>query len=104
MTPPDFRVYVLHIRDCCEQLAECRTLRERGGVPEPGDHRGGFQEGRAGVPRGSSRHPLGKMNDLRNVLIHNYEGADEDLVWAIVNREIPALLLAVHRILDECPS
>ena len=33
MTPPDFRVYVLHIRDCCEQLAECRTLRERGGVP-----------------------------------------------------------------------
>jgi uncharacterized protein with HEPN domain len=44
------------------------------------------------------------MNDLRNVLIHNYEGADEDLIWAIVEREIPALLLAVRRILEEGSS
>ena len=33
--------------------------------------------------------PWREMNDLRNVLIHNYEGADPDLVWAIVDRDIP---------------
>ena len=48
--------------------------------------------------------PWREMNDLRNVLIHNYEGADEDLIWAIVEREIPALLLAVRRILEAVSS
>ncbi len=35
------------------------------------------------------------MNDLRNVLIHNYEGADSGMVWGIVDREIPQVLAAV---------
>ena len=39
------------------------------------------------------------MNDLRNVLIHEYEGADTDLVWAIVERDIPRLLAAVRDLL-----
>jgi uncharacterized protein with HEPN domain len=38
------------------------------------------------------------MNALRNVLIHNYEGADPELVWAIVQRDVPPLLEAVHRL------
>jgi uncharacterized protein with HEPN domain len=38
------------------------------------------------------------MSDLRNVLIHQYEGTDEDLVWGIVEREIPLLLAAVRRL------
>jgi uncharacterized protein with HEPN domain len=114
MTPPDFRVYLLHIRDCCEQLAECRTLRERGGVPPPILLNAACRNleiigeaSRKVGPEFRAAHPAipwRKMNDLRNVLIHNYEGADEDLVWAIVDREIPALLLAVRRILDECPT
>ncbi len=41
------------------------------------------------------------MNDLRNVLIHNYEGADVDLVWGIVEREVPRLLDAIGGILGE---
>jgi uncharacterized protein with HEPN domain len=40
------------------------------------------------------------MNGLRNVLIHNYDGADPDLVWAIVEREIPSLLTRVRTILE----
>ena len=48
--------------------------------------------------------PWREMNDLREVLIHNYEGADEDLIWAIVEREIPDLLLAVRRILEQGSS
>lgn len=41
------------------------------------------------------------MNDLRNVLIHNYEGADAGIVWAIVEREIPQLLVSVEHLLGE---
>jgi uncharacterized protein with HEPN domain len=40
--------------------------------------------------------PWREMNDLRNVLIHDYEGADPDLVWAIVERDMPTLLAAVR--------
>jgi len=42
--------------------------------------------------------PWREMNALRNVLIHNYEGADPELVWAIVERDIPPLLEAVRRL------
>ena len=41
------------------------------------------------------------MSDLRNVLIHNYEGADKEMVWAIVQRDIPPLLVEIRRILEE---
>jgi uncharacterized protein with HEPN domain len=39
------------------------------------------------------------MNSLRNVLIHNYDGADPDMIWANVEQEIPALLEAITRLL-----
>lgn len=45
--------------------------------------------------------PWREMNDLRNVLIHNYEGADAGIVWAIVEREIPQLLVSVEHLLGE---
>jgi uncharacterized protein with HEPN domain len=35
------------------------------------------------------------------VPIHNYEGADPELVWAIVDRDIPALLEAVRRLVGD---
>jgi uncharacterized protein with HEPN domain len=44
------------------------------------------------------------MNDLRNVLIHNYEGADAEMVWGIVGREIPQVLEAVRGLLAEDPQ
>ena len=44
--------------------------------------------------------PWREMNDLRNVLIHNYEGADPALVWGIVEREVPRVLEAVRRLLE----
>ena len=43
--------------------------------------------------------PWREMNDLRNVLIHQYEGADPGLVWAIVERDIPPLRAAVRGLL-----
>jgi uncharacterized protein with HEPN domain len=33
MVTPDPRVYLLHIRDCCERVIECAALRDRGTTP-----------------------------------------------------------------------
>jgi uncharacterized protein with HEPN domain len=41
------------------------------------------------------------MISARNILIHNYDGADPEIVWAIVDRELPALLAAVELLLAE---
>ena len=45
--------------------------------------------------------PWREMNDLRNVLIHNYDGADPAMVWGVVERQIPALQEQVTRLLAE---
>ena len=41
------------------------------------------------------------MSDLRNVLIHNYESSDPDMVWAVTAREIPQVLNAVLHLLGQ---
>src|SRR6266571_7743854 len=33
MTTPDPQVYLLHIRDRCEEVVQCRELRQQGHVP-----------------------------------------------------------------------
>jgi uncharacterized protein with HEPN domain len=110
MNSPDPRIYLLHIRDRCEELIQCRTLRGQGNVPDSilfnavcrnleiigeASRKIGpeFREASPGMP-------WREMSALRNVLIHNYDGADPELVWAIVEREIPALLESVRRLVD----
>jgi len=111
MPVPDPRIYLLHILDCCERISECAILRDDGSVPprilldavcrnlevigEASRKIGA--EFRAAHPK----IPWREMNDLRNVLIHNYEGADPALVWGIVDREIPGVLAAVHHLVAE---
>jgi uncharacterized protein with HEPN domain len=109
MTSSDPRIYLLHIRDCCEELVQCFGLREQGSVPvsilfnavcrnleiigEASRKVGaGFREAHPDIP-------WREMNDLRNVLIHQYEGADPGLVWGVVERDIPPLLTAVRELL-----
>jgi uncharacterized protein with HEPN domain len=108
MPVPDPRIYLLHILDCCRCLAECAALREGGRVPErillDAVCRNLEVIGEASRKIGAefrSAHPQipwRQMNDLRNVLIHNYEGADPEMVWGIVDREIPTVLDAVDRL------
>ena len=33
MATPEPRLYLLHIRDCCERLQECASLRDEGATP-----------------------------------------------------------------------
>ncbi len=48
--------------------------------------------------------PWREMNDLRNVLIHNYEGPDADMAWDIVEKEIPRVAAAMDRRIGEGPG
>ncbi len=38
---------------------------------------------------------------LRNLLVHNYLGIDLEIIWAIVERDIPELKLTVLKMLKE---
>ncbi|MFQ5584954.1 MAG: DUF86 domain-containing protein [Calditrichia bacterium] len=38
---------------------------------------------------------------LRNILIHEYFGVDENIVWGIVTKDIPELKIQAMGILDE---
>ncbi|MDI6778611.1 MAG: DUF86 domain-containing protein [Bacteroidota bacterium] len=38
---------------------------------------------------------------MRNILIHEYFGVDEKIVWGIINRDIPELKIKVEQILDQ---
>ena len=78
MVTPDPRVYLLHIRDCCERVIECGTTpahilldaacRNLEILGEASRKIG--PDFRAAHPQ----VPWREMSDLRNVLIHNYAG------------------------------
>ncbi len=101
-------VYLLHIRDCCLRIAECSDLRRSGATPEhvllDAVCRNLEILGEASRkigPEFRDAHPTipwREMNDLRNVLIHNYEGADPQMIWGIVEQDIPSVLEAVTRL------
>ncbi len=111
MPAHDPTVYLLHIRDCCEHLSECLTLRDERAAPEhillDAACRNleilGEASRKVG-PEFRARHsslPWRQMNDLRNVLIHNYDGADPVMIWGIVNQQIPALLEQIRSLLKD---
>jgi len=111
MVTPDPRVYLLHIRDCCKRVIECAALRDRGTTPAhillDAACRNleilGEASRKIGLDfRVAHRQiPWREMSDLRNVLIHNYERADAEMVWGIAVREIPKVLTAVVGLLGE---
>lgn len=44
--------------------------------------------------------PWPKMIGMRNVLVHNYFNIDLDIVWQVVERELPALQEKISRIVS----
>lgn len=41
------------------------------------------------------RHMIG----LRNVVVHDYDAVDLDVIWRLAEEELPKLLAAIHQIL-----
>ena len=110
MPAKDSAAYLQHIRDCCLQAAKCGELRGQCAVPDSllldavcrnleviGEAAGKIDaEFRAAHPE----IPWRQMISARNILIHNYDGVDPEIVWAIVERDVPPLLSAVIRLLE----
>ncbi|MBS4025855.1 MAG: DUF86 domain-containing protein [Clostridia bacterium] len=45
--------------------------------------------------------PWQDIKDMRNKLIHDYGHVDLELVWGVVQNEIPELEIQVRRVMDE---
>ena len=110
MPAKDPYVYLMHIRDACQSALGYSALRRGPPIPEQllldavcrrleiiGE------ASRKIGPEFRQQHPeipWREMGSLRNVLIHDYEGTDSDVVWGIVENHIPRLLAAVASLLD----
>ncbi len=38
---------------------------------------------------------------LRNLLVHEYFGIDEEIIWGIIKKDLPELQIKVNRILEQ---
>jgi uncharacterized protein with HEPN domain len=111
MAGKDTLVYLMHIRDCCERILEYTTRGKEESVSDPmvldAVCRNLEILGEAAKRTDSefrSAHPeipWRKMAGARDILIHAYEETDPEIVWDIVESDIPPLLVEVRRLLGE---
>ena len=48
--------------------------------------------------------PWRKMKNLRNVIIHDYEGVNLPIIWDIVTNELPVVVAALAPLFPERPK
>jgi len=53
------------------------------------------------VKEKSSNIPWKNIAGMRDKLIHEYFGVDEEIVWKVVSEEIPALKPLIQKLFDE---
>jgi uncharacterized protein with HEPN domain len=51
-----------------------------------------------------SNVPWPEVVGMRNILVHHYFDVDSDIVWSVVERDLPVLKSQVEAILKELPA
>ena len=111
MPAKDPRLYMIHIRECCDRILEytggiestwpnvslvhdavCRNLEIIGEAARRFD-----DDFRAAHPE----IPWRAMTDVRNILIHSYDRISAGILVDVVRQDIPPLLVSVKRLLGE---
>ncbi len=110
MPAKDPRLYLIHIRDCCERIlnytagiedmwpsipvvydAVCRNLEIIGEAARRFDD--AYRTAHPEIPWRA-------MTDVRNILIHTYDRISPDILVEVIRQDIPPLLASVKAILD----
>ncbi len=56
------------------------------------------------IPQDFKNHhpeiPWGQISGMRNILVHIYFGIDQDIVWQVVERDLPILKTSIDTILN----
>src|SRR6266568_9349185 len=111
MPAKDPQLYLIHIRDCARRIMEytagyasgwismpivldavCRNLEIIGEAANKLDE--SYRQAHPEIPWRS-------IIDARNILIHAYDQIQPHLIQDIVDRDVPELLAAVRRLLEE---
>lgn len=50
-----------------------------------------------------SELPWSEMVGMRNILVHDYFDIDQDIVWSVVDHDLPGLKRSLGRILEDLP-
>ena len=111
----DDLVYVRHMRDACRKALRYATRFDREGFLADEAIQDatirqlevlGEASGRVGVPfRGDHPEvPWAITKRTRNFLIHDYASVSAAIIWDTVHTDLPGLLRALDRILDQGPG
>lgn len=108
------RVYLLHIRDAIRQVVEYTAIRKEEFCADRKTQDAvvrnleiiGEATKRLSVSLKSAHPdvPWKPIAGMRDKLIHDYFGVNVELVWEVVERDLPSLCEKVNRLLVSLPS
>jgi uncharacterized protein with HEPN domain len=110
MPAKDPRLYLIHIRDCCERVLDYTAGIESTWTSVPVVHDAGCRNleiiGEAArrldddFRAAHQEIPWRAMTDVRNILIHTYDRVAPAVLVDIVRQDIPPLLASIQQLLN----
>jgi uncharacterized protein with HEPN domain len=104
-SPKKNKLRLLHIRDACEEITAFLAdgVRDRKTFNAVSFNLSVIGEAARHISEEMkekhSEIPWPKMIAMRNIVVHEYFGRDEDTIWETASRDIPVLAKAVRDLL-----